>query len=376
MDKTLITNISTLKPEDLSIIGITTTMNGFSLASKINKLIFTKLTLNKDFESYKPENKRTCYFKHYYYFYPPYRLHNFLLSNHNSEGCFLFETLNMYDFVYVLMGRDNVQYAQNFINKVRLLDNVLLVKLIDTTGQEEQPLEKSVTKVQVLDMFEVVTCMPKTKSVKKKTRPKKIDFSSFFEDICFNLDNIMNEHRLFLAFKTLLPDVMIARAKSFCYSLSTLPYEPTLQTNYHITLAFFGLVSTKRMRQIIAVSENILKNFRPIEIAFEGISYFVQPDGQIIFYFSLKESAELNALAQSLHRAYEQNNIHFDNQNFVPHISICKLFASVSQEQKHYVLRNVESMPSLRQKITLSAPILFESFSVGGAARYDIRTQF
>src|SRR5574344_82982 len=146
MDKTLITNISTLKHEYLSIIGITTTMDGFYLASKINKLIFTKLTLNKDFESYKPENNRICYFKHYYYFHPPYRLHNFLLANHNSEGCFLFETLNMYDFVYVLMGRDNAQYAQNFINKIRLLDNVSLVKLIDTTGQEQLSTEQDIPK--------------------------------------------------------------------------------------------------------------------------------------------------------------------------------------------------------------------------------------
>ena len=66
MSKELELTAPNISSKDLTIIGITTTINSFSLAQHINNELLTNLTLYKDFESYDKDKDMTNNFKNYY----------------------------------------------------------------------------------------------------------------------------------------------------------------------------------------------------------------------------------------------------------------------------------------------------------------------
>src|SRR5574344_1649942 len=377
MSKYLDLGSSKLNESDLSIIGITTTVDSFFLASEINKILGTKLTLKKDFESYNEQTNKNCCFKHYYYYHQPYHLHNSLMENRNIDGAFLFSSKSMFDFIYVLIGRDHLRHSKNFVEKVKKIDNVSLVQIIHPLVREEENKEskKSVT-VHVINMFNEPSPLKISKPAKKKHIQQKLNLTNFFEDIDFNIDNIMNEHRLFIAFKVLLPDSMISKSKALCEAMATVPFTRTLSSNQHITLAFFGSVSAKRMKEITLVSENIIRGFEPIEVSFDRISFFKDKNSEMVFYFGIKDNPILNSLSQRLRKAYKDNCIFFDNKPFVPHVTICRLNKALLKEQEEVLFERIKVIHSSRQKITLSAPILFESISINGVLRYNICNRF
>ena len=67
MNKELSEIHSEITDTEITIIGIATTVSGFSLAQDINNLFETKLKLFKDFECYNKEIDQITYFKNYYY---------------------------------------------------------------------------------------------------------------------------------------------------------------------------------------------------------------------------------------------------------------------------------------------------------------------
>lgn len=152
---------------DLSIIGIVCPVSEFILAGKVNKCAYMRLAKREDFSiwnrSKSVRDNLECFF-----------------WNNEKDGCqyMLFETSNdkaesmkqwsQYDFVMIIIGRDNVETARKLIAKLNKSEIITALQLLHGNSDKKDAGTSRETIVQ-LDIFGQETYV---KANSKKTKAK------------------------------------------------------------------------------------------------------------------------------------------------------------------------------------------------------------
>ena len=374
MSKELELNAPNISSNDLTIIGITTTMNSFSLAQHINTELLNNLTLFKDFEGYDKEKDQTNNFKSYYYYNAPNRLHNLLISNKNNEDKLLFDENKTIDYIYVLIGRDHRKHAKTFLNKIKHVPNIVLAQTIHPVpNTKKQSLETKVL-AQTFDIFGEAPINITSKKKNKKEKIESPNLNQFIEDLDFNIENVMFEKSLFLAYKIIPNEAIITLTKNILKHYSQENIRPIQLENYHLTLAFIGNISKKHIKDIIITTQDITKQLNDIEIEIDKIGFFEGKRDNLVIWFGIKDNEELNQITKTIRKTYKENNINYYPTPFHPHITIAKI---KDLKEKEKTKEKIKALFNIHpQKLTLTNPTLFESISIENTTRYDIIQSF
>ncbi len=374
MSKELELNAPNISSNDLTIIGITTTMNSFSLAQHINTELLNNLTLFKDFEGYDKEKDQTNNFKNYYYYNAPNRLHNLLISNKNNEDKLLFDENKTIDYIYVLIGRDHRKHAKTFLNKIKHVPNIVLAQTIHPVpNTKKQSLETKVL-AQTFDIFGEAPINITSKKKNKKEKIESPNLNQFIEDLDFNIENVMFEKSLFLAYKIIPNEAIIKLTKNILKHYSQENIRPIQLENYHLTLAFIGNISKKHIKDIIITTQDITKQLNGIEIEIDKIGFFEGKRDNLVIWFGIKDNEELNQITKTIRKTYKENNINYYPTAFHPHITIAKIKDLKEKDKTKEKIKALFNIPP--QKLTLTNPTLFESISIENTTRYDIIQSF
>ncbi|MBP1630175.1 MAG: putative ligase [Bacteroidetes bacterium] len=362
------TNIS---HKDLSIIGIMTSLSSFSLAQTINSNFQTNLKLLKDFECWDNKAEETHLFKHYYYFNEQLKLHNILIKNKNSEDVDLFTHANKYNYIFVFVGRDHSIYSKEFIDCLGKVENINSIKQIN-------PFEKPKPEVASYDLFDnPIVIKPKKTSKLKSLTSKKDDIpiihynmNQFVSDLDFYLENLINEKRLFVAFKVRLNDKLLSVVNNFKAEFKEENLKLTELENIHVTLVFLGSTANKKISNIEIALIEAIGETKEIEIEIESLNYFEQ--GKIsTIWFGIKENEILDNLVKKINYSLDKEKINYCKRiNFIGHVTIAKVKKIKNKnklESRLNTLFNIEP-----QKIIIENPTLFESITLDNATRYDI----
>lgn len=374
MSKELELNAPNISSNDLTIIGITTTINSFSLAQHINTELLNNLTLFKDFESYDKEKDQTNNFKNYYYYNTSYRLHNLLISNKNNEDKLLFNENKTIDYIYVLIGRDHKKHAKTFLNKIKHVPNIVLAQTIHPVPNTKKQTVETKVLAQTFDIFGEAPINIISKKKNKKVKVESPNIDQFIEDLDFNIENVMFEKSLFLAYKIMPNEVIIKLIKNILKHYSQENIKPIQLENYHLTLAFIGNISKKHIKDIIITTQDITKQLNNIEIEIDKIGFFEGKKDNLVLWFGIKENEELNKLTKTIRQTYKENSINYYPTPFHPHITIAKIKDLREKEKTKEKIKTLFNIPP--QKLILTNPILFESISIENATRYDIIRAF
>lgn len=375
MSKELELTAPNISSKDLTIIGITTTINSFSLAQHINNELLTNLTLFKDFESYDKDKELTNNFKNYYYYNTPNRLHNFLISNKNNDNKLLFSENIKFDYIYVFIGRDHIKHGKTFIDKIKNVPNIVLAQTIHPiSSTKDEFIESKKEIVQTFDLFDEKPKLIKQKRINKKSKKESHNLSQFIEDLDFNIENVMFEKRIFLAYKIQFNEKIIDIISNIIHIYSHEDFKPIPIENYHLTLAFIGNISKKHIKDIIITTQDIAKQLNNIEIEIDKIGFFEDKKDNLVIWLGIKENKELNEVSKTIRKTYKENNINYSSTEFLPHITIGKIKNLKEKEKNKEKIKSLYNIPS--QKLILTKPILFESISIENKIRYDIIESF
>lgn len=378
MNKELSEIHSEITDTEITIIGIATTVSGFSLAQDINNLFETKLKLFKDFECYNKEIDQITYFKNYYYNNNLYRLKNFLIANKNNDNKILIGNKNLiktkinFDYIYILIGRDHIKYAEKFRTEITKIPNISLIKTIyPIKNNTKKNINTQNPKSHTLNLFEEKIISPKYSQTDKKEKKETINILQFIEDIEFNLGNAMFDKRIFLAYKFSTTKALLEQRKKIISHFGFEDFHPTPIENYHLTLHFIGNTSVKQMKKIIVICQEIFKENKQeeIEISIDKVGYFEIKKNNLVIYFGIEKNTYLENINQKIVKGFKANNILQLQPQFTPHITIGKIKALNDNSKKEEITKlfTIE-----KQNITLSPIMLFESISIDNSVRYDI----
>lgn len=371
MSKELKSISSEITSNELSIIGISTTLNGLSLAQSINSLLNTDLRLCKDFESYNKENNQSYCFKNYHYSNNIHHLKHFLISNKNNENKLLLKTHIKFDYIYVIIGRDNKICASEFRDKVKKVQNIQLIQNVYPTTTSKDQLKQEEKTAKILDIFGNSSI---TSKKTKKTSTKKLEtgiaVKQFIDDIDYYLENVMSNKRIFLAYNVVLNNEVIYTIDKLKNHFSKQNISLIPKENYHLTLQYVGESTFKQLNNIIFSTKEILDQSQNIEVEIDKIHYFHTKDNDLTLVLNIKDNATLEQTYKTIHNEYLKLNLSLSLRKFVPHITIAKIHGV---ENISLLKQEIDTLFKISPlKLKLSKPILFESVSIGNKVRYDI----
>ena len=371
MSKELKSISSEITSNELSIIGISTTLNGLSLAQSINSLLNTDLRLCKDFESYNKEENQSYCFKNYHYSNNIHHLKHFLISNKNNENKLLLKTHIKFDYIYVIIGRDNKICASEFRDKVKKVQNIQLIQNVYPTTTSKDQLKQEEKTAKILDIFGNSSI---TSKKTKKTSTKKLEtgiaVKQFIDDIDYYLENVMSNKRIFLAYNVVLNNEVIYTIDKLKNHFSKQNISLIPKENYHLTLQYVGESTFKQLNNIIFSTKEILDQSQNIEVEIDKIHYFHTKDNDLTLVLNIKDNATLEQTYKTIHNEYLKLNLSLSLRKFVPHITIAKIHGV---ENISLLKQEIDTLFKISPlKLQLSKPILFESVSIGNKVRYDI----
>lgn len=371
MSKELKSISSEITSNELSIIGISTTLNGLSLAQSINSLLNTDLRLCKDFESYNKENNQSYCFKNYHYSNNIHHLKHFLISNKNNDNKLLIKTHIKFDYIYVIIGRDNKICASEFRDKVKKVQNIQLIQNVYPTTTSKDQLKQEEKIAKILDIFGNPSI---TSNKTKKSSTKKLEtgiaVKQFIDDIDYYLENVMSNKRIFLAYNVVLNNEVIYTIDKLKNHFSKQNISLIPKENYHLTLQYVGESTFKQLNNIIFSTKEILDQSQNIEVEIDKIHYFHTNDNDLTLFLSIKDNATLEQTYKTIHNEYLKLNLSLSLRKFVPHITIAKIHGV---ENISLLKQEIDTLFKISPlKLQLSKPILFESVSIGNKVRYDI----
>ncbi len=383
MNKELSEINSDISSDEITIIGISTSIAGLSLVQKINSLFQTNLKLFRDFESYDKELDQIAFFKNYYYYNSPYRLKNFLLSNKNNENLILIKDKNLlkekkaFDYLYILIGRDHLRHATSLIQSIKNIPNISLIRTIYpqvTPNNNPSPKQKE-PKAQNLNLFESNLEVKPKRVVNKKPKKDNVSITNIIQDIDYNLGHTMYEKRLFLGFKLRLSDKLLCQINKTitCFGLEDI--KTIRPENYHLTLCFIGNTSKKQMNKIKVIVQGILEQEykKDIDIVINGVDFFEERDNMVSLYLKFERNSELINLNHKIKEALKNKNLYNINRDFIPHITIAKI-KNLRDKTKKEDIKKPFGKES--ERIKLSPVILFESITIDNTTRYDVLQLF
>ncbi|MEA4968513.1 MAG: RNA 2',3'-cyclic phosphodiesterase [Bacteroidaceae bacterium] len=371
MSKELKSISSEITSNELSIIGISTTLNGLSLAQSINSLLNTDLRLCKDFESYNKEENQSYCFKNYHYSNNIHHLKHFLISNKNNDNKLLIKTHIKFDYIYVIIGRDNKICASEFRDKIKKVQNIQLIQNVYPTTTSKDQLKQEEKIAKILDIFGNPSI---TSNKTKKSSTKKLEtgiaVKQFIDDIDYYLENVMSNKRIFLAYNVVLNNEVIYTIDKLKNHFSKQNISLIPKENYHLTLQYVGESTFKQLNNIIFSTKEILDQSQNIEVEIDKIHYFHTNDNDLTLFLSIKDNATLEQTYKTIHNEYLKLNLSLSLRKFVPHITIAKIHGV---ENISLLKQEIDTLFKISPlKLQLSKPILFESVSIGNKVRYDI----
>ena len=371
MSKELKSISSEITSNELSIIGISTTLNGLSLAQSINSLLNTDLRLCKDFESYNKEENQSYCFKNYHYSNNIHHLKHFLISNKNNDNKLLIKTHIKFDYIYVIIGRDNKICASEFRDKIKKVQNIQLIQNVYPTTTSKDQLKQEEKTAKILDIFGNPSI---TSNKTKKSSTKKLEtgiaVKQFIDDIDYYLENVMSNKRIFLAYNVVLNNEVIYTIDKLKNHFSKQNISLIPKENYHLTLQYVGESTFKQLNNIIFSTKEILDQSQNIEVEIDKIHYFHTNDNDLTLFLSIKDNATLEQTYKTIHNEYLKLNLSLSLRKFVPHITIAKIHGV---ENISLLKQEIDTLFKISPlKLKLSKPILFESVSIGNKVRYDI----
>ncbi len=371
MSKELKSISSEITSNELSIIGISTTLNGLSLAQSINSLLNTDLRLCKDFESYNKEENQSYCFKNYHYSNNIHHLKHFLISNKNNENKLLLKTHIKFDYIYVIIGRDNKICASEFRDKIKKVQNIQLIQNVYPTITTKDQIKQEEKTAEILDIFGNSSI---TSNKTKKTSTKKLEtgivVKQFIDDIDYYLENVMSNKRIFLAYNVVLNNEVIYTINKLKNHFSKQNISLIPKENYHLTLQYVGESTFKQLNNIIFSTKEILDQSQNIEVEIDKIHYFQTNDNNLTLVLNIKDNATLEHTYKTIHNEYLKLNLSLSLRKFVPHITIAKIHGV---ENISLLKQEIDTLFKISPlKLKLSKPILFESVSIGNKVRYDI----
>ncbi|GEM_PF-6966140 len=92
----------------------------------------------------------------------------------------------------------------------------------------------------------------------------------------------------------------------------------------HITVHFFGALTGEELAAVQHVLQETSKNFAPMSVEIDGLSYFGNPAGPRVVFLSVKENPELSELYKQSGRALASVLKKPLRQPYVPHVTIAK----------------------------------------------------
>lgn len=178
--------------DEISMVGIVCAVSGFILAGRINKCADMRLAKRKDFSIWNKSkaviDDLECFF-----------------WNNEKAGCMymLFETSNdtvasmkqwsQYDFVMIIIGRDNADIAKSLTAKLNKSELVTALQILHTGSDKKETNQTRETMIQ-FDIFgQEVNLSPKpTKKKGKPASKNPLIGEAFMKSLLFDVEEYVS----------------------------------------------------------------------------------------------------------------------------------------------------------------------------------------
>ncbi len=148
------------------------------------------------------------------------------------------------------------------------------------------------------------------------------------------------------------------------------------QENLHLTIAFLGQLSEKRIDDIKKIIKGVKDEIEPFDLTIEKISYS-PPNSYKFIWANLKNSKKIIELKKILEKEIAKtkiNNIQMEEDEFLPHITLAKI------DQMKFKQTDSEEVPEVNEdldiKIQVNSIELMESTLKKTGLEYKIIETF
>lgn len=117
----------------------------------------------------------------------------------------------------------------------------------------------------------------------------------------------------------------------------------TRNENMHLTLAFFGEVSSDRVEEIMQIMDQIAKESTSFEIKLGGLGKFVNR-GESLYWCGIEENKVLAKLQDTLVKSLRENEFLVDDKPFKPHVTLARRCMIKSDMEEKLVSEKIEAM--------------------------------
>lgn len=103
----------------------------------------------------------------------------------------------------------------------------------------------------------------------------------------------------------------------------------THKVNFHLTLAFIGLVSDEEINELKLLIDEL--KFEPFDLTLGDLGCFRRKDGEI-WWIGIQKSPALSVLRDQLISGLKERDIPFDQSNYVPHVTLVRNYRAKTDE--------------------------------------------
>jgi hypothetical protein len=130
-----------LYDEPFTVLGLSSSLPGFKVASKMNHNLFVDFLRLQDFLSYKEESNKEYPFQWFYYYDDIDELCYFLLSN-ITDNILLIKELKKIDYVLLIIGRDCIEKSKEINKEINKIDGIMFSKVFyNSIPQKEESIK-------------------------------------------------------------------------------------------------------------------------------------------------------------------------------------------------------------------------------------------
>lgn len=139
----------------------------------------------------------------------------------------------------------------------------------------------------------------------------------------------------------------------------------------HLTLKFVGDTPEKDIPVIIEACREVAKNHRPFEMDFNRTGIFGSNHSPRVLWLGMtNEPKALYDLEADILDAFDSIGYLQDRQNFVPHITVCRIKRLIDKDFFQQIYRNIEQKSYLHADV--KDIVYFQSFLQPTGAYYKI----
>ncbi len=129
--------------------------------------------------------------------------------------------------------------------------------------------------------------------------------------------------------------------------------------NIHITLKFFGETSDEKIDDICEVFDVIAQRHPAFTLQMQNVGIFGSSYNPRVVWFGMKESSEIEKLANDVLKSVEEVGFPRDRQNFRPHLTVGRI--KVIQDKRYFQQVINKFKNTFLQTIPVNSFLLIES---------------